>query len=72
MIVWTSPFVFGELPHFAPELLKELKKADLTIWKGDLNYRRLVGYVFPSLPPPSPFLSSLSNKSQRTTFNEKD
>lgn len=38
---WTTGYSFHELPRFAPELLKELRQSHLTIWKGDLNYRKL-------------------------------
>lgn len=54
---WTSPFPYGDLPQFAPELLQELKKSDLTIWKGDLNYRRLVGDA--KHPTTTPFEDTL-------------
>ncbi|SCV73182.1 BQ2448_7107 [Microbotryum intermedium] len=37
---WTGPQAFADLPSDAPELLKELKKASLVIFKGDLNYVR--------------------------------
>lgn len=38
---WTTGYSFHELPRYAPELLKELRQSHLTIWKGDLNYRKL-------------------------------
>ncbi|KDN50871.1 DUF89-domain-containing protein [Tilletiaria anomala UBC 951] len=38
---WTMPFSFADLPAKDPELLKELQKSDLVIFKGDLNYRKL-------------------------------
>ncbi|SGY19843.1 BQ5605_C017g08345 [Microbotryum silenes-dioicae] len=38
---WTGPQAFADLPSEAPELLKELKKASLVIFKGDLNYRKM-------------------------------
>jgi uncharacterized protein with ATP-grasp and redox domains len=38
---WTTGYSFHELPQHAPELLKELQQSHLTIWKGDLNYRKL-------------------------------
>lgn len=38
---WTTPFPFSDLPAKAPELLHELQKASLVIFKGDLNYRKL-------------------------------
>lgn len=41
---WTNPYSFGIIPEKSPELLAELKKADLVIFKGDLNYRKLTRY----------------------------
>lgn len=41
MAYWTNPLSFAVIPERSPELLKELQKADLTIFKGDLNYRKL-------------------------------
>jgi uncharacterized protein with ATP-grasp and redox domains len=40
-LFWTTGYSFHELPRRAPELLKELQQSHLTIWKGDLNYRKL-------------------------------
>ncbi|KAK4050006.1 Hairy/enhancer-of-split with YRPW motif protein 2 [Microbotryomycetes sp. JL201] len=38
---WTSPWPFTEMGNRAPQLLKELQKSSLVIFKGDLNYRKL-------------------------------
>lgn len=42
---WTHPGSFWRLPHEEKELLEDLKTAELVIFKGDLNYRKLVGDV---------------------------
>lgn len=38
---WTTHFSFDALPVEAPELMEQLQQSYLTIWKGDLNYRKL-------------------------------
>lgn len=42
---WTAGGSFWRLPSEAPELHEDLKGSELTIWKGDLNYRKLTGDV---------------------------
>ena len=37
---WTTQYAYQDLPATAPDLLKELQKSDLVIFKGDLNYRK--------------------------------
>lgn len=39
---WTTGFDFQEMPVVAPELHKTLRESTLVIFKGDLNYRKLV------------------------------
>ncbi|KAG8670815.1 Hairy/enhancer-of-split with YRPW motif protein 2 [Fusarium poae] len=38
---WTTGFSFHEMPVEASELFKRFQDSYLTIWKGDLNYRKL-------------------------------
>ncbi|XP_046571078.1 LOW QUALITY PROTEIN: damage-control phosphatase ARMT1-like [Haliotis rubra] len=40
---WTTPFDFSLMKKHASELYNDLGKADLVFFKGDLNYRKLVG-----------------------------
>ena len=37
---WTTQFAYQDLPTAAPNLLNEMKKSDLVVFKGDLNYRK--------------------------------
>uniref|UniRef100_F1L7Q3 Sugar phosphate phosphatase n=3 Tax=Ascaris TaxID=6251 RepID=F1L7Q3_ASCSU len=40
---WTLPFAYCDMPKYAADLYKDLSEAALIIFKGDLNYRKLVG-----------------------------
>ena len=40
---WTLPHDFSDMPTVAPELYGHLCKSNLVLFKGDLNYRKLVG-----------------------------
>ena len=40
---WTSPLPFSRMAAEAPELYRSLQSADLLVFKGDLNYRKLLG-----------------------------
>ncbi|KAL2152317.1 hypothetical protein VTH82DRAFT_5501 [Thermothelomyces myriococcoides] len=55
--VWTGPGCFWRLPAEAKELVDDLKEAELVVFKGDLNYRKLVGDV--AWDPTTPFPEAL-------------
>ena len=42
---WTYPHVYSELQQVDPQLYSGLAEAKLVIFKGDLNYRKLVGDI---------------------------
>ncbi|XP_020661322.3 damage-control phosphatase ARMT1 isoform X1 [Pogona vitticeps] len=42
-LFWTLPHEFSSMAQVAPDLYAELQKSDLIIFKGDLNYRKLLG-----------------------------
>ncbi|XP_055531952.1 damage-control phosphatase ARMT1-like [Wyeomyia smithii] len=49
---WTSPMEFHRMQEFSPELYDDLTKSSLIIFKGDLNYRKLLGdFNFPYTTP---------------------
>lgn len=52
--VWTGPGSFWRLPEEAKEVVEDLREGELVVFKGDLNYRKLVGDVS------APFFSSLT------------
>lgn len=37
---WTTQYAFQDMPNVAPDLVAELAKSGLVIFKGDLNYRK--------------------------------
>ncbi|KAL4788078.1 hypothetical protein BJX76DRAFT_345151 [Aspergillus varians] len=39
---WTAGGSYWRLPHLAPDLFEDMKEAELVIFKGDLNYRKLL------------------------------
>lgn len=41
-IFWTLPHPYCAMPQVAPDLYAELQKACLVLFKGDLNYRKLM------------------------------
>lgn len=49
---WTSPYEFHRLEDVNPALYQQLSEAHLLIFKGDLNYRKLLGdFNFPYTTP---------------------
>ncbi len=40
---WTYSFDFADMAKRSPELYKDLSNSQLIIFKGDLNYRKLIG-----------------------------
>jgi hypothetical protein len=42
---WTTQGCYWRMPHVAPELFEDLKESELVLFKGDLNYRKLVNDV---------------------------
>lgn len=42
---WTHPGSFWRLPKVVPELMEDLRESELVVFKGDLNYRKLIGDV---------------------------
>lgn len=42
-LFWTLPYEFSSIAQVAPDLYAELQKANVIIFKGDLNYRKLTG-----------------------------
>jgi damage-control phosphatase, subfamily III len=49
---WTTAHPYWRMEKYAPGLYRELQKSDLVVFKGDLNYRKLVEDVS-HLPTPA-------------------
>ncbi|KAK4040199.1 hypothetical protein C8A01DRAFT_46437 [Parachaetomium inaequale] len=55
--VWTGPGSFWRLPGEAGGLVEDLREGELVVFKGDLNYRKLVGDV--AWDPTTPFTEAI-------------
>lgn len=54
---WTLPCDFSKMSTETPELYETLQQSDLLIFKGDLNYRKLVNDIY--WEPTTPFQVAL-------------
>ncbi|KAK4100180.1 DUF89-domain-containing protein [Parathielavia hyrcaniae] len=55
--VWTGPGGFWRLPAEEKGLVDDLREGELVVFKGDLNYRKLVGDV--AWDPTTPFTEAI-------------
>ncbi|KAI9374934.1 hypothetical protein BJX61DRAFT_532015 [Aspergillus egyptiacus] len=54
---WTAGGSYWRMPHVAPDLFEDLKEAELVLFKGDLNYRKLVNDA--AWDPTTPFTTAI-------------
>lgn len=62
---WTTGYDFQCMPIIAPDLRENLSKATLVVFKGDLNYRKLVRDA--TWPHTTPFSGALGQLASPTT-----
>ncbi|KAI8998163.1 DUF89 domain-containing protein [Gaertneriomyces semiglobifer] len=62
---WTLPYSFWQLPTVGSSIYREICQANLTIFKGDLNYRKLVYDA--EWPTTTSFREALGPLAQRST-----
>ncbi|KAK3686119.1 hypothetical protein B0T22DRAFT_241643 [Podospora appendiculata] len=55
--VWTHPGSFWRLPSEDERLMEDLRESELVVFKGDLNYRKLVGDA--KWDPTTPFTEAI-------------
>lgn len=56
---WTTAGSYWRLPHVSPDLFKDLQKSELVLFKGDLNYRKLLGDA--DWDPTTPFSTAIGS-----------
>lgn len=56
-VFWTEAGSYWRMPTTAPALLEDLQQAELVIFKGDLNYRKLTGDAW--WDPAAPFTDAI-------------
>lgn len=59
---WVTPLPMLTMPNIAPDLYNDIRKSSLIIWKGDLNYRKLMSDLrWPKTTPVKEVLEPLND-----------